>query len=517
VSKTAALWLPLVILIIVCGLELSAILVINSGHFIYTLDDPYIHLALAENIARGHYGVNLGEFSAPSSTIIWPFLLAPFSKLAAATYVPLAINLVASLGCLYLFSSLVARSLRESIAPNRFLVGCILVILLIPTTNVVGLLFTGMEHSLQVFLAVLVLLGIIREQETRIAPWWLSAAIVGGPLVRYENLALALPALAYLAARRHYRSLLLCAGTLTATIVGFSFFLYTRHLGLLPTSVLAKSSVASGGGGVGPMATNLIQNLGSRQGTLLSIGLLLLSAVAFNSRRTREDRLLTSWASTSVVLHLLVGRFGWYWRYEIYIWTPVLLTLLYLFRRQLVQLVENFRLPSVVAALTLGGLTIGWPYASTLITTPLASRNIYEQQYQMHRFITQYWRGPVAVNDLGWSSYRNDRYVLDLRGLASREALQAVRGNANPDWMDELARRHNVRLAMIYRASFEAVPNDWIPVAELRLGTVKITPFSSTVTFYALDSEALDRALRVAKDFQKTLPRGVRFLIRDQS
>jgi len=44
----------------------------SSPESFYSLDDPYIHLALAENMARGHFGVNLGEASNPSSSIIWP-------------------------------------------------------------------------------------------------------------------------------------------------------------------------------------------------------------------------------------------------------------------------------------------------------------------------------------------------------------------------------------------------------------------------------------------------------------
>jgi hypothetical protein len=515
-SKSAVLWIPQLVLLLLFGVELWAITVINGGRFIYTLDDPYIHLALAENIARGHYGVNLGEFSAPSSSIIWPFLLAPFSNLSIAADIPLAINLVASLGSVYLFGRLLVRTVARSKAPNRFLIVCILAVLLIPTTNVVGLLFTGMEHSLQVFLALLMLLGIVREQETGSVPWWLAAAIVLGPLVRYENLALAVPALAYLAVRRHHRALLLCAGALTATMVGFSFFLHSKHLGLLPTSVLAKSSVAWGDGRLRAVAGNLTQNLRARQGALLSLGLLLLVAVAFDPRRTREDRLLASWCAMALLLHLLVGTFGWYSRYEIYIWTTVVLTLLYLFGEQLVRRLDGVPLPKVVAGLSLSAVAVGLPYASTLITTPLASRDIYDQQYQMHRFITEYWRGPVAVNDLGWTSYRNDAYVLDLWGLASGEALKALREDTNPDWMDVLARRHEVRLAMIHHDAFEELPNGWIPFGELRLEAIQITPISNTVTFYALSTEALGRARALALDYQKTLPRGAAFVLYDR-
>src|SRR5262245_18537055 len=77
-ALSVAAWVPAFTLLTVFGAELGAILVLNEGHLVYNLDDPYIHLALAENIARGQYGVNLEEVSAPSSSILWPLLLVPF-------------------------------------------------------------------------------------------------------------------------------------------------------------------------------------------------------------------------------------------------------------------------------------------------------------------------------------------------------------------------------------------------------------------------------------------------------
>ena len=92
------------------GIELTAILATNSGRFIYTLDDPYIHLALAENIAKGHYGINLNEFSAPSSSILWPFILAPFSFFKHFEAIPLLINFLASIGTVFLFTRILRRA-----------------------------------------------------------------------------------------------------------------------------------------------------------------------------------------------------------------------------------------------------------------------------------------------------------------------------------------------------------------------------------------------------------------------
>ena len=70
--------------------EIAAIVLLNHGHFAYVIDDPYIHLALSERIAHGHYGLNPDETVAPSSSILWPFLLAPFAWFEWHALVPLA-------------------------------------------------------------------------------------------------------------------------------------------------------------------------------------------------------------------------------------------------------------------------------------------------------------------------------------------------------------------------------------------------------------------------------------------
>src|SRR5687768_15402526 len=71
------------------GLVLLIILIQNSGGFSYSLDDPYIHLALSENLLRGHYGINPMEFSAPSSSIGYPFLLSGTLLLKLGQFGPL--------------------------------------------------------------------------------------------------------------------------------------------------------------------------------------------------------------------------------------------------------------------------------------------------------------------------------------------------------------------------------------------------------------------------------------------
>ena len=147
---------------------LPAILLVAQAHLtcgvVYSLDDPYIHLALARQILHGHYGINPGEFAAPSSSILWPFLLAPFAFTRLVEFLPLVINLA----------------------------------------------------------ALLVAVSLMRERQGW--PFWLSVVLL--PLIRYEGLAISLPVLAYLALSPGRRASAFAAGAIVVGVVGgFSFVL----------------------------------------------------------------------------------------------------------------------------------------------------------------------------------------------------------------------------------------------------------------------------------------------------
>lgn len=90
---------------------LLSVLAINGGTLIYTLDDPYIHIDLARQIFAGHYGINPGEFSAPSSSVLWPFILAPFTPLGPVQlWLPLVLNVLFS----FLTFSLLSQRLQDA-------------------------------------------------------------------------------------------------------------------------------------------------------------------------------------------------------------------------------------------------------------------------------------------------------------------------------------------------------------------------------------------------------------------
>jgi hypothetical protein len=239
----------------------------------------------------------------------------------------------------------------------------------------------------------------------------------------------------------------------------------------------------------------------------IRLGLLGL-AVALGMWLLRSDRgVLTVCLAVlaAVGAHLAAGQYDWFHRYEVYIISLASTALLYV----------TARLKSVLRPFAWTGARFGaillvayasTPYVLAAVETPLASRGIFEQQYQMSLLAQRIYNRPVAVNDLGLVAYGNSNFVLDLWGLGSEKVRKARLANRyGPNEMAALAEEHHIGLAMIYDQWFpKGVPASWTRVAVLR--TRAIAAAESNVTFYrtpAADAESITRALRL---FQSVLP-----------
>lgn len=517
-----ALGLPCAVLGAGCVAAVVAILVLNDGTFSYTLDDPYIHLALAEEIARGHYGVNPGEFAAPSSSVLWPFLLAVGAWLPGGWLLPLGLNAVLSVGVVYACYRVLLLVVDPKGDRNRLLAVGMIGAAFVVGTHLIGLVLNGMEHVLQLALAVSIVWGLIRERETGRVAWWLVAALVLAPLARYECLALTVPAVGLLLYRHHARAALVVVVAASVPLVAFSAFLLAHGQEALPTSVLLKSQ-ALGEGSVGQqiadgsafagLVRNLIENMRLGTGRVLAVAWLGLLTVVVVRGPERADKALALWAASALGLHLAAGQLNWFGRYEVYVWAVAVLVLLWLGRAGLRRLVD--RQPPLRVAL-LAVLVVGLTcqnYIHSALLAPRAANDIYEQHGQMHRFATEFWRGPVGTGDIGWVSFRNDHYVLDLNGLAHLRTLELQASYDGMEWIDPLTEEAGVRFLMTYDSG--DFPAGWTRLGTLHLsGPVAVTPAGDTVTFFARDEATAREVQALLPGFIDTLPTGVRFELR---
>jgi hypothetical protein len=88
------------------GSLVLASMALTGGTFYYAMDDAYIHLAVAESIVSGGYGVNIGEYASPSSSILYPFLLAGLLALGLGTLAPVLLTSAAALWSAWLIAGL---------------------------------------------------------------------------------------------------------------------------------------------------------------------------------------------------------------------------------------------------------------------------------------------------------------------------------------------------------------------------------------------------------------------------
>jgi hypothetical protein len=459
-----------------------AVLAINGGTLMYTLDDPYIHIDLAKRIFSGHYGINPNEYSAPSSSILWPFLLAPFTPLGQLMlWVPLLLNI----GFSYLTFSLFNRVLQDvSPGPRFFILGGWFL-----ATNFYGLIFNGMEHCLQIYLVTVIALGVLRKEfyGEQVTNSGVYLAILLLPLVRYEGLAVALPVLFYLLCKGERLKPLIWGVALVAAVALFSLFLSSIGVGYLPSSVIAKSDTT----GLSSIAMNAIGQF-EKYGWII---VAMLVMCAFMPDRKLFVMLLIS----VTALHTLFGKNGWFGRYEIY-W----LTFLGVFFMHLCVTHLKARTTAVIFGL----LPLAFAQlVYTTLSTPLASAAVYNQQYPMSQ-VAQRLNAPVAVNDLGLVALNSRQYVLDLWGLGNLEALKLRKSESGPQWIRDLMDRKKVHYAFVYEEWFPEHPDNWIKVGELQMNVPKIATAFNHVAFYATDETSAQTLREVMQAYALEQPTG---------
>lgn len=495
---------------LLCLIGLLAVLVLNDGRFTYTLDDPYIHLAVAEQIAAGHYGINATEFSAPCSSPLWPFLLAPLARLPIGEFFPLVLNIV--------FGGLTAGILLKRariVLPESMTARVVVCWAILANCNALGIVFNGMEHNLQLLAAVMLVEGMVRLTEGTAPGKWFWIAVIAGPLVRYENLALSAAACGLLLFTGRPKAAFIAGGAALAGLAAFSLFLHGMGLPAIPSSITAKSQFARSGLFDGIRLT-LENSLMGNRGVLLLLftSALAVVGVAAGPKTPRgKAALLLAGAG---LLHAIFGTYGWFNRYESYIYGAMLFALFGLAPLS-ESLVSRWR-PVHSLAVALFTLVISYPYLKALPQMPSAANNIYAQQLQMHRFATDWWKRPVAVNDLGWVSFRNDQYVLDLWGLGSQAALKArLDGGKDWSWAKTMVQEQNVGLVMVFESWVPAKSLGWIKVGELQLTGKAVTTASPLVGIFATTPEVMPELEALLLDFRKTLPPDAQLITRAEA
>lgn len=519
----------------------AQILFLNQGTFTYTLDDPYIHLALSERLAAGFYGLNPGEPASPSSSILYPFLLMAGAGQPWHVMLPLVLALIGLALALAALMSLFATAGLLATGPGR-LAAEVLAVGLAFALNLLGVPFTGMEHTLHVAATLAALAGLARWVTTDRMPWWLAPVVLVNPLLRFEGLGVVAGFLAALLLLGRRWTALGLAAAVGGMLAGYGWAMHRLGLPVLPGSVMIKSSAAQAGGEghvlavlqavLGNLATVWREQPSARL-LIVAAGLVLVRPLAWllvSLVRRREaawrdpawkgDGAVALLVGTAAAAHLAAGRYGWFGRYELYVLALAVAAPFFVWRRELGRLVAvtaperawPLRLAALAVLAVPVPLMLVWaaPHLSDVTrATPLAARNIYLQHYQMHRFSHDYFPEPVAVADLGYVAFGARWPVLDLRGLGSEPARRAqLAGRAPKDWIAELTGHDKTSYMMIYDVAFPILPDGWQRVGFLSMDERRVTAADSIVAFHANGPEAAARLTAALQRFRPTLPHG---------
>lgn len=468
---------------------------LNGGVFEYPLDDVYIHLAMAEQIAVGGYGVNAGEDASAASSPLYPFLLVPFAGTEFQRWLPLAWNVLFLVIAAVLFAKILAEA-RLGWAALPFAVAAPFALSMYVTA------YSGMENMAHGAASLAIVLGLWRYVETGHVRWLLIFGVLLAPAFRLEGVALGFLAGAIVMRLGRVPAGLGLMVIAAAPVVGFMAYLMSKGLDPLPNSILSKLGDQPDG-----VAANLRANAVTYGGRYL-LGLSVMLAIISLSYWTRDRRraFFGLGIAAAGVVHLTFGSTGWLDRYENYAVLAVVAAL-----ALMVSDLSRWVKQGVMAAALLGGVATYSPY----IPNNLANmRAVHLQHAQMARFVENHVNGPVAINDLGYVAWTSPHYVIDWWGLASSTALNHRKSGDCGTWQSDMADARDVRLAMIYDHWFDCDLHDqgWVRLGGLWLDDAAGAFLGGPeVSFYARTSaEAVALQSELAA-WASTLPDGARW------
>jgi len=536
----------------------------NHGVFVYPLDDTYIHMAIAKNVAlHGVWGISQNEFANASSSPAYTALLsATYWLLGVHTSLPLLLNVFFGLMLILGFALFVAKWWTESRWQWRLAAAIAMILLLpLPVLTVIA-----MEHVLHAAVILLLAesffdavswfrlplsqlhcvpllardgsasagrsLSGVETNPDEHAAWRLAILAATSMLIRYETGFVLLPMLIVLALRRKWVAALAVAISATVAVVAVGLIFVHYGGTLLPNSVLIKSSAIidrlSQGDILGAVSfafVNAFRKL-TREPLLalccVVMGLLVIgrrSSVANNhpSNSNHPSRYPT-WRDTEApaafaicasafALHLLSTVPVWFFRYQSYLAALCCAGLVVALSNGLGSGFRRKLVTAMLALLVIGSVARMW-YAFEKV--PQASQNIHDQQYQMARFLRDYYTGQaVAVNDIGAVGYFVDVETVDLYGLGNNRIAKLRRsGKFGATEIESVCKSYRVGTAILYDKWFPNMPKSWQRVCRWTIPNNYICG-GDTVSFYATTPSSAPDLRRNLTSFARKLPKDV--------
>jgi len=547
-GSLAIFWFIMIVML------MYSIIYLNEGHLVYSLDDAYIHMAIAKNFSRkGTWGITDDKFSSTSSSILYTLLLSLIFLFGPNEVAPLVINLVFSSLIIWIFYYIL--KIKSNLPPYSVFTCLLLIIFFIPLPFLV---FTGMEHTIQIFiniafiyLAVIILCDErIKEKGTfssdKENKWFTiqdKLLLILTPLVtmvRFEGMFLIVVVSASFMIRRKFIYSLIIAGLGFLPIIVFGIISMSFGWYFFPNSIVLKGENVDFFTIEGFL--NMVLAFGDDIIDVLHITIMLVGALIIIFYSYSKDKeiwneitvLAAIFVSVTLLHIIFIGatlKNQNLSRYDGYLVAIGLLVLFLSIKGRIpqkltkvhiseyfVKIKENFRqniIPLLCTGLIVLFLFYSFvPRSYTLIKdSPQASNNIYEQPYHIGLFLDEYYDGEcIAANDIGAMNYHADIECLDLRGLGSlRVAKARLNDEMGRKFVSEEAEKRDCKIAIIFEDKDYGygIPDDWIKVGEWKVKD-NVVLGDDKISFWAVDDKEFNSLIKHLKDFSSELPISVR-------
>lgn len=495
--------------------------VLHATHGIlsYPLDDTFIHMAVAKNLAFEHFwGISHHTFASTSSSPFYTVLLAVLFKVFGAHLaIPLLLNVLAGILVLVVMQRWLKR---QGVTP----IGQVLILLFVNFLTPLPLLvISGMEHTFQLLFTFLFVFSFAdaAQQRTRL-PWTLF--LYGALMIstRYECLPILALVCLILLIRRQWVPAFALGAVSVLPITLFGLYAMSKGSYFMPNSVLLKAGLPHTLSGMAhfvgediwfklffsPRDYNLLA--AQRLVLLLPLTYLLFLPKVRENPGYRYILIILMGAALAHVAFVYPANFP---RYEDYLIGCSVL-------------IMGVLIAKYGRDLPVGMKGAGWVAGALLVVLliPLFLRsekvfkkskqyclNIYEQQYQMSQFVHIYYDStPIALNDIGAISFFSKGDKLDLWGLANIEVARAKKQNYwTPGFADSLIHQHQTRVAIIYDTWFDpALVHRWTKIACWH-NQHNVVLGDDSVSFFAIHPEDTASLRQNLELYQPRLPADV--------
>jgi hypothetical protein len=525
-SRSGSLWqrskpalFAALVYIALTALVLARSYVTCDHHFIYALDDTYIGMAMAKNLAlHGVWGVSPFGFSSSDSSLLFPLLMAAAYRIAGVNlYAPVVLSWIFGLASIF-----AAQRILAGFFSRKWQTAALVLLVFGSLLFVVGVI--GMEHSLHLLLTLLFLEFFMHDPAEPLSMRRLLGLCAITALMvasRYEGLFFAAPAFCILALQRRWKPAIAVAIGAAAPVCSYAIF-SLMHGGIwLPNSVALK-----GAGGDHPglmqagsnVLARITENFQEGPAVFLLLSVIALAALALR-RRVPHLAAPLMLVLCAACLHICLAQVGMYYRYDSYLFAAATIVIACMLPTLRATAVKPVFASAYLLTLASCALLLFTSFAQ-IHMLPIIARNIWLRQWQMGLFVEQYYpTANVAANDIGAVNYLSRIHCYDLVGLANQEIFNARRsGRYTTQFLRDDANAQHVQIAIAYDRWFgdppgvpvggPPLPSGWIRVGQWKLPDYSIIG-DKTVSFYAVDpSQAAGLRAALAR-FSASLPNGI--------